>query len=115
MTDDPADRRTEDQTLAKKLDEFFRLQDEHTQLMETVPILQSDLAELSDAVLGTRVTDFHGGGRLDDGLTHDVRDIKQNVNGGGLSNADKWRLRWSMIASVLSAVAVIVAAVILAS
>jgi hypothetical protein len=89
-----------------------RMADEHRQLVADMPTIKQDLGELGDAVLGTRKSEFQGGGRHEDGLTHDVADIRMKVNGGGLSQADMWRLRVSTGASVLTFIGVIVAAFI---
>ena len=75
--------------------------------------VEADVDELAAAVLGTKASDLHGGGRLDDGLVHHVADIRRKVNGGGLSQADKWRLIVSTVGSLLAFAGVIFAAVIL--
>jgi hypothetical protein len=127
LTDDrTSDRREEDRTLADQVAELVSLSEglgdnqtmkerivQHEKMVEQFPQMQADLTELGDAVLGTRVSDFQGGGRMDDGLTHDVADIRRNVTGGGLSQADKWRLWVATAASILSFAGVIAAAVIL--
>jgi hypothetical protein len=127
MSDDrTSDRRADDRTLADQVAELVSLSEglgdnqtmkerivQHEAMVEQFPQMQADLSELGDAVMGTRVSDFQGGGRMDDGLKHDVADIRRKVNGGGLSRSDKWRLWVATFASILSFAGVIAAAVIL--
>ena len=93
-------------------DAVLRMAGEHNQLVADMPIIKRDLEELGDTTLGSRQTDLQGGGRNEDGIVHDIAEIKEKVNGGGLSNSDLWRLRVSTAASVLTFVGVIVAAII---
>ncbi len=39
-------------------------------------VLASDFQELADTVLGSRMSDLEGGGRNDDGLVHDMREMR---------------------------------------
>lgn len=42
-------------------------------------VLLQDFNELADTVLGSRVSDLRGGGREDNGVVHDIAEVKADV------------------------------------
>ncbi len=42
-------------------------------------VLVQDFNELADTVLGSRVSDLRGGGRENDGVVHDIAEVKADV------------------------------------
>lgn len=93
MTDERRDsaRREADRLLARHLDAH---------------ILRFD--ELADVVLGSRASDLQGGGRLPDGVTHDIVAIKvslahlvKNGNGGRIRLSTAQRIGAGIVFAVV--------------